>query len=603
MEKDNYRMAFAEAAAAAFRELYPEAFARVGDAEVFSTETVYSSLEKPKDPRMGRFALPVFRFVRLLEEKPPVIAARLADKAGEVLRAGNRSDIAEVTGTGGFVNVRINAGSLARQTITTILEQGHAYGSSEVGHDKTVLVEYSSPNIAKPFGVGHLRTTVIGNSLRRIFKKLGYTSIGINYPGDWGTQFGKMIVACKRWGSEETFRGDAISNLLDLYVRFHKEVETAPELDDEAREAFRRLEDGEPEATALWQRLKDISLAEFDRIYSLMGVTFDSVYGESFLNDKMEAVIDRLEAAGLTRVSEGALVVDLKDKNLPPALLRKADGATLYITRDLAGAFYRWEKYRFHESVYVVGSAQSDHFKQMLLVLHMLEETEKVPQEDRMADKIKHIDFGWVRFGQKTMSTRRGNIIYLEDVINKAVSLIKEIILEKNPDLGNIDRVAHQVGVGAVLFSQMSVRRQKDVQFVWDEVLNFEGETGPYLQYTHARLCSLGRKYGKDVVPGIDFELLNGDEERRIIEYLADFPSTIVDAARNYEPNIIVQYLASLAASFNSFYQRRDKNGRIEKILADDESLAAARMALVTAVRSVISEGLLLLGMEAPEEM
>ncbi len=485
-----------------------------------------------------------------------------------------------------------------------LLSEGNKYGASTSGSGKTCLVEYSSPNIAKPFGVGHLRSTVIGNSLRRIFKKLGYNVVGINYPGDWGTQFGKMIVAYRKWGEKVSLESEAaVEQLLELYVRFHTEAETDKALDEEARRAFKKLEDGDPESVALWEQFKRTSHAEFDRIYGILGVEFDLVYGESFLNDKMEAVIARLTKAGLTSTSQVALVVALDNPNLPPALLRKADGATLYLTRDLTGAYYRWDKYRYDESLYVVGSSQSDHFKQMLAVMSLLEKAENAAKSERVSTRIRHVDFGWVKFGDKAMSTRRGNIIFLEDVIDQAVDLARKKIQEKNPGLGNLDSVARMIGVGAVIFSQLSVRRTRDVNFIWEDVLNFEGETGPYLQYTHARLCSLERNYGREITAEVDYSLLKGEEEARVVEALADFPEVIENVATAYDPHFISVYLLRLAGTFNKFYQRKDERGRIDKIISDNDALSAARMALVKSVRTVINEGLYLLGLQAPDEM
>jgi len=586
---------FADLAARAFRETYAEKHAEVGEEQVFNRDFIHANLEKPKDPTMGRFAFPVFRYSKLLADKPDSIAGKVAEALSE--------GVMEVEATGGFINVRTDFGAEASEALREIIGKAEGYGSTEAGANRKVLVEYCSANIAKPFGIGHLRTTILGNSLRRIFRKLGYDAIGINYLGDWGTQFGKMIVAYRKWGKRDTRQQETVADLLDLYVRFHDEAESDKTLEDEAREAFRKLEDGDPEVTQLWERFKTISLDEFKRVFDLMGVEFDWITGEAFLNDKMQPVIDRLTQAGLTRVSEGALIVDLDDPQLPPCLLKKADGATLYATRDIAGLLYRWDKYHFHEALYVVASAQSDHFKQVFKVVQLLEEAEKVPPEKQVALRAKHVDFGWVKFGDKAMSTRRGNIVFLEDVINKAVELAKRKILEKNPDLKTIDETALMIGVGAVLFSQLSVRRQKDVNFDWDEVLNFEGETGPYLQYTHARLCSLLRNYGKPVTVEVDVALLDKDEERRVIELLADFPQAVVDAAQNYEPNHISSHLLRLAGAFNKVYQRKLDDGRIDKIISDDESLSAARMAMVKSVQTVINEGLRLLGIKAPEEM
>jgi arginyl-tRNA synthetase len=607
MKKDKFKERFAQATAQAFREVYPEQHKASGETLVFNPDFVYNELEKPKDPRMGRFALPVFKYARLFGDSPENISGKVAAAANKILRSNHGApSLVECVAVKGFLNGKVEFPALAQQTITEVLEQGTDYGASDEGQERKYLVEYSSPNIAKPFGVGHLRTTILGNSLRRIYKKLGFDVIGINYLGDWGTQFGKMIVAFRKWGQDIDLTENAVEKLYDLYVRFHDEAEKDDSLNEQARQAFKNLEDGGKEETELWEKLKRISMAEFDRIYHLLGVEFDLVTGESFLNDKIDAFIERLQKAGLTKVSQGALIVELDDPQLPPCLLRKADGATLYTTRELAGLLYRWEKYRFHESLYVVGSAQADHFKQVFKVIAMLEEAEQLPESERMLGKVprvKHVDFGWVKFGDKTMSTRRGNIIFLEDVIDKAVSLAKEKIKEKNPDLKAIDDTARMIGVGAVIFSQLSLRRQKDVNFVWEEVLNFEGETGPYLQYTHARLCSLMRHYDRPIVPTVDYSLLDREEEHRVVELLADFPEAVADAAANYDPYFISSHLLRLAGAFNKVYQRKDDNGRIDKIISDDSDLTAARMALVKATQTVIKEGLSLLGMQAPEEM
>jgi arginyl-tRNA synthetase len=601
--KDKFKEQFSQATARGFQETFPEQFKETGNAEVFSSETVYQRLEKPKDPTMGRYAFPVFRYARLLQDKPPAIAKKVAAAADMILAALGDQPLVLITAAGGFLNASVDYTILASDTISQILDKGAEYGASETGTRRKLLVEYSSPNIAKPFGVGHLRSTIIGNSLRRLFRKLNYDVVGINYPGDWGTQFGKMIVAYHKWGDENTLQGEAVKNLLDLYVHYHRDVENNASLEDEARTAFQKLEAGEPETVSLWEKLKEISNAEFERIYKTLGVEFDLVIGESFFNDKMEIVIERLRKDGLTSESQGALIVELDDERLPPALLKKADGATLYMTRDIAGAVYRWEKYHFVESLYVVGTAQADHFKQMLMVLDRMEEAEQLPADSRMTGKIKHIEFGWVRFAGQSMSTRRGNIVFLDDVINQAFERAKEIIEEKNPDHTAIEKTARMIGVGAVIFSQFSVRRNKDCHFVWEEVLTFEGETGPYLQYTHARLCSLLRKHADKTPTEIDYALLNRQEDKRVIEILADFPQAILDAARQYEPYVIASYLLGLAGAFNSFYQRRDDSGRIEKIISDNVELTAARMSLVSAVRTVLKEGLYLLGIESPEEM
>ncbi|MFH1374981.1 MAG: arginine--tRNA ligase [bacterium] len=595
MKKDRFRRQFAESTAEAFRQVFADKYRAAGDTEVFDPDFIQDNLEKPKDPKMGRFAFPVFKYGRLLGCSPQEISARVAP-------ATVATGVASLDGRG-FLNGRVDFVSQAEETISSVLAQGEQYGDSDEGAGCKYLVEYSSVNIAKPFGISHLRTTILGYSLKRIMAKLGYDTVGINFLGDWGTQFGKLIVAYRKWGRELDLKDDAVGKLFDLYVRFHDEAEADDTLNDEARQAFKELEEGHQEAVAIWRNFRDISLKEFDRVYRLLGVEFDWITSESFLNDKMEPVIERLQQTGLASLSQGALVVDLDDPQLPPCLLKKADGATLYATRDLAGLIYRWKEYRFEESLYVVASSQADHFKQIFKVIELLEDAENLKPDDRMTGRIKHIEFGWVKFGDKTMSTRRGNIILLEDVINRAVNLASDKILEKNPDLKAIDETARMIGIGAVIFSQLSVRRRKDVNFSWEEALSFEGETGPYLQYTHARLCSLMRHYGRPIGADVDFALLKGDEEERVVELLADFPQSVLDAARNYDPYFVAVHLLKLAAAFNKVYQRKDAQGRIDKIVSDDPALSAVRLTLVSAVQLVLKTGLHLLGLQAPQEM
>jgi arginyl-tRNA synthetase len=604
VKKDTFKEQFAAATAAAFQQVYSKQYQTVGTAQVFDSDYIYHNLEKPKDPLMGRFAFPIFRYTGLLGDRPDKISSKVASVTNEILQStGKNAPLVESIAVKGFLNAKVDFTALAENTIAEILSSGNRYGDSDEGVGRKYVIDYSSPNIAKPFGVGHLRSTVIGNSLRRIFEKLGYEVVGINHLGDWGTQFGKMIVAFQKWGQNLTLRENAVEKLYELYVRFHEEAEKDDSLNEQARIAFKGLERGEEQAKYLWKEFKDISLSEFEAVYRILGVEFTSTTGESFFNDKMEPIVERLQKAKLTKDSQGALIVELDDPQLPPCLLKKADGATLYATRELAGLVYRWETYRFYESLYVVGSAQAVHFKQIFKVIAMLEEAENLPEPQRMTGRVKHIDFGWVKFGEKTMSTRRGNIIFLEDVIEEAINLAREKIKEKNPDLKAFDETAHMIGVGAVLFSQLSVKRQKDVNFVWEEVLNFEGETGPYLQYTHARLCSLMRHYGGEITSTGDYSLLNNKEEERVVEMLADFPQSVLDAARNYDPYFISTHLLRLAAAFNKVYQRKDAGGRIDKIVSDNKELSAARIALVKAVQTVIKEGLQLLGLQAPEEM
>jgi arginyl-tRNA synthetase len=600
MRADKFRQFAAEVISMAMGEL--TAVPSLSES-IFDIPRIYQRLEPPKDPRMGNYAFPLFETAKKLGKNPHEINRQLTEIENRIVQENAEYSCLSFHAVGGFNNILIDGVALARETIHSILMSGNEYGSSTEGRGKNIVIDFSSPNIAKPFGVGHLRSTAIGGSLYRIFRKLGYTPVGINHLGDWGTQFGKMIVAFRRWGDDRELQKNAVRYLYDLYVRFHREEEAEPMLSEEARQAFKAMEDGDAATLALWQKFKDLSMAEFNKVYEMMGVHFDYQTGESFYNDKMEAVIERLKKAGLAAVSEGALVVDLSRFNLPACLLRKADGATLYATRDITGILYRWETFHFEKALYVVGSAQHDHFKQVFKVVELLEEAENIAESNRIAPRLFHVEFGWIKFQDEVMSTRMGNIIFLEEVFAKAIALAREKILEKNPDLSDIDRVARQIGIGAVIFADLSTRKEKDVNFDWNKVLNFEGETGPYLQYTHARLSSLLRHYGKAVKPDIDYHLLHHPEEERVIEFLYRFPMIVDEAAALYDPNVIVSHLLGLASAFNKVYQRKDAAGRIDKILSDDDSLTAARMALVSSVRTIINEGLNLLGIEAPEEM
>lgn len=604
---DKFKSEIAEVTARAFRELAGETGAGPAmadeDLNKFTADQIFGTLEVPKKPEMGNYALPLFNLAGLLGQNPAELNRKLAGIQNGIVQSEARLSHLSFSAVGGFNNARISTEALAAETLQAVLTQERKYGSSDEGQGRNIVIDFSSPNIAKPFGIGHLRTTAIGNSLYRIFEKLGYNSIGINHLGDWGTQFGKMIVAFRKWGSEEEVKDDPVVKLFNLYVKFHEEEEKDSSLSDQAREAFKNLEHGEPEETRLWNMFKEYSLQAFKKTYELLGVQFDYYTGESFYNDQMPAVIDDLKEAGLAEISEGALVVNLDKYGLPPCMLRKADGATLYATRDITGIFYRWKQFQFNKVLYVVGSAQRDHFQQVFKVVELYEEARQIPVDKRFSQGLEHVEFGWIKFKDEMMSTRKGNIIFLDDVLNKAIDLARKKILEKNPDLKEIDRTARQIGIGAVLFADMSTRRQKDVNFEWDEVLNFEGETGPYLQYTHARLSSLLRNYGRGVSAEVDHSLLDMPEEYRVLDLLYKFPGIVSEAAITYEPYIISSYLLELAAAFNKVYQRKDKSGRIDKIISDNAELTRARMALVGAVKIVVKEGLHLLGIESPDEM
>lgn len=548
---------------------------------------LYSKLEIPKDSKMGDYAIPTFSLTKALKEKPVDIAQRIFEHLD--------SKLFNITGP--YINARISPVFLAQKVLPDLFSTAQEYGSQDIGNGKNVVIDFSSPNIAKPFGVGHLRSTAIGHSLYQIYEKLGYNCIGINHLGDWGTQFGRMIVAWKKWGGDEDrLEKDAIKYLYSLYVKFHDEEENDSSLAEQGREWFKKLEAGDEEATELWKKFKDHSQKEFERIYDLLGVHFDHYTGESFYQNMTDDVIERLTKAGLVTESEGALVVNLDEYNLPPCLLKKADGATLYATRDLAGLFYRHDEFKFDKALYVVGSAQAVHFNQVFKVVELLKEP--------YAASLKHVEFGWIRFKDQTMSTRKGNIIFLEDLIETAQEKVAAIIKEKNPDLKNLDQTALDVALGAIIFSDLSVKKHKDVNFSWEEVLSFEGETGPYLQYTHARLASLLRRYDQDVTDEVDFALLDSPEEKEILMHLYRFGLAVEHAANKYEPNLIIEYLIELTAVFNRFYQRKDASGKVIKIVDSEKpNETNARMLLVYAIKTVLREGLRLVGIKAPEEM
>ena len=477
-----------------------------------------------------------------------------------------------------------------------VLTTGEDFGKSDVGGGKKVIVEYSSPNIAKPFHIGHIRSTVIGNSIYKIYDALGYDVVRINHLGDYGTQFGKMICAYRHWGNKEDVVKEPIKTLLSYYTKFHVEVEEHPELDDEAREIFTKLEHGEKEETELWQWFRDESLKEFNRVYDMLGITFDSYAGESFYSDKMPRFVNELKEKNLMEESQGAQIVNLEEYGLGVALITKSDGSTLYITRDIAAANYRKETYDFYKNIYVVASQQNLHFAQWKKILQLMGyEWEK--------DCI-HVPFGLVSLEEGTMSTRHGRVVFLEDVLNKAVEKTREIIAEKNPDASEeeIDEIAKTVGIGAVIFQELSNNRIKDYVFKWDKVLNFDGETGPYVQYTHARCASVLRKAGDEItakaaaLENIDCKYLCSESAYDLAKMLYKFPAVVADAGEKYEPSIVTRHIVDIAQGFNRFYHD-------EHILTDNEAEKTAKVALVLAAKNAIRNGLALLGMKAPERM
>ena len=543
---------------------------------------IESLVQVPAEAAMGDYALPCFQLAKKLRKAPPAIAGELAAK----IEQGPPFDTIEAVK--GYLNFFVNRGKLAEAVLGRILADADRYGESDSGRGKTVIIDFSAPNIAKPLGLHHIRSTMTGHALCRIFAALGYRTVAWNYLGDWGTQFGQLMVSYKK-REHELSRGEiTVKDLLDLYVQYHKEAEEEETLDDEARAWFRKLEEGDPEAAGLWRIFREESLKEFKRIYDRLGVHFDTYEGESrFVKESME-VIRRLLESGLAVKSEGAVIVPLDQWKMPPCLLMKKDGTTLYATRDIAAAEFRHASYQFDRLVYVVGSQQKLHFRQVFKVLELMGYD--------WAGRCIHADFGMLSFTGGTFSTRRGKLILLEDVLDKAVEIARAIIEEKNPTLENKDEVAEMVGVGAVIFGDIKHRRNKDVVFDWDTALNFDGETGPYLQYSYVRLGGIIRKYDEPLPAAANFSLLTTDEERALMKMLGDFPEIVRRAAAQYEPSIVASYLLDLSSAFNTFYQKH-------RVISDDRELTHARLLFVSALRTVIRKGLDLLGIKCPERM
>lgn len=548
-------------------------------------EEIQQNLSIPPDAGLGDYAFPCFILSKKWKRPPQEISQYLAQ---EISKKGLGEWIKEVKSAGPYLNFYCNREKLTREILKEIYEKGKDYGKVEEGGGENVVIDFSAPNIAKPFGIGHLRSTVIGNSLYRLYEALGYNCVGINHLGDWGTQFGKLISAYKRWGDEDSLKEDPIQYLYQLYVSFHQEASGDENLEEEGRHWFKRLEEGEEEAVELWHKFRELSLKEFRRVYRRLDIEFDEEQGESFYNQMLSSTLKRLEEEEIVRESEGALIVDLEPYGLPPALLRKKDGATLYATRDLCAALYRYEKYKFQKLIYVVGVAQSLHFQQLFKILELM----GLP----WASRCVHVPFGLIKFKEGKMSTRMGNLIFLEDVIDKAIALARDIIEEKNPDLENKDEVAEMVGIGSVIFGDLSNDRVKDIDFDWDKVLDFSGETSPYIQYAHARICSILRKEGAQASREADLSLLEREEEQRLISLLARFSEHIKRAAETYKPSTLARYLLDLTSDFNYFYHRCP-------VLTAEEGLKEARLILIDGVRQVLVNGLYLLGIKAPSKM
>ncbi|BBI26405.1 arginine--tRNA ligase [Enterococcus faecium] len=542
-------------------------------------EQVEQLLENPKSAEHGDVAFPAFSLAKVYRKAPQQIAADLAEKI-------DSANFEKIEVVGPYLNFFMNKELISKKVLQTVVKEKEHYGDSNIGNQGTVPIDMSSPNIAKPISMGHLRSTVIGNSIGFIMEKIGYQPIRINHLGDWGTQFGKLIVAYKKWGTEEAVKAEPINELLRLYVQFHEVAETEPELNEEARAWFKRLEEGDEEAIQLWQWFRDESMKEFNKIYDLLEVHFDSLNGEAFYNDKMDEIVKLLEEKHLLNEDKGAEIVDLSAYDLNPALIKKSDGATLYITRDLAAALYRKRTYDFKQSLYVVGNEQSYHFKQLKAVLKEM--------GFDWSDDMHHIPFGLITQGGKKLSTRKGKIVLLEEVLNEAIQSAKEQINEKNPDLENKDAVAKQVGVGAVIFHDLKNDRLNTFDFNLEEVVRFEGETGPYVQYTHARAVSLLEKAGFVPSETADYAL-NDDTSWEVVKLVQKYPETVLSAGEKYEPSVIAKHAIKLAQAFNKYYAHT-------KILADDEQ-KEARLALVYAVTVLLKEDLRLLGLHAPDKM
>ena len=559
------------------KELIASELAKVIDS--LDQDAILNLLEQPKSSDLGDIAFPAFSLAKVERKAPQAIAADIAEKI-------DQSAFEKVVATGPYVNFFLDKSKISDQVIKSVIEAGADYGQQDEGHGGNITIDLSSPNIAKPFSVGHLRSTVIGDALSNIFRKMGYNTIKINHLGDWGKQFGLLMVAYKKWGSKEAVEANPIDELLKLYVRINAEIENDPKLDEEGRLWFKKLEDGDPEATELWQWFRDESLVEFNRIYKLLGVEFDSLNGEAFYNDKMDEAVQILEEKGLLKESKGASIVELDDVNLPPAMIKKSDGATLYITRDIATAIYRARTYNFVKNIYAVGQEQSNHFRQLKAVLKKM--------GFDWSDDMVHVDFGLVTKNRQKLSTRKGNIILLEPTLQEAISRAKAQIEEKNPELENKEEVAHAVGVGAVKFYDLKTDRRNGYDFDLEAMVSFEGETGPYVQYAYARIQSILRK--ANFTPSTDATYsLSDPESWEIIKLLQDFSRVVKRAAENYDPSLIAKYAINLAQAFNKYYAHT-------RIL-DESPERESRLALSYSTAVVLKEALRLLGVDAPEKM
>ncbi len=566
-----------------FKEKVAELFLSIENE--LNIDEAIQMIEIPPNQEMGDYAVPCFKFAKKYKKAPAVIASELVNKIGAV------EEFQKIEAAGPYVNFFVDKTHFAEKILMQSFNEKERYGSSNVGEGKTVIVEFSSPNIAKPFHIGHIRSTLIGNSIYKIYTYLGYNTIAINHLGDYGTQFGMLISAYKKWGSPEIVEAiekDPIPELLKLYVRYNQEIESHPEYQDEARYWFKELENGNEEAQKLWAWFREVSLKEFNRVYDMFGIKYDSLAGESFYSDKMPDIIAELEDKQLLKDSEGAKIVELSEYGLTDALIQKSDGSTLYVTRDIAAAMYRKKTYDFYKNIYVVGAPQKLHFDQWRKIIDLM-------GYDWAYDCV-HVMFGTVSLEDGALATRKGRVVFLEDVLKKAIEKTTEIINERNPNLENREEVARQVGIGAVIFQELFNNRIKDYMFSWEKTSSYEGETGPYVQYTYARTCSLLKKANIEIDANVDFSVLTDKEAFNVIKKLEGFKAAVLGAHDKYEPFFITRYAVGLAQEFNRFYHECP-------IIVDDDNIKKARLLLTQTVNTVLKTAMGLLGMEAPEKM
>lgn len=546
-----------------------------------SSDEIKNLIEIPPQENMGDYSFPCFQLAKTLRKNPAQIAGELVEKL-EI------EDFAQIKNIGPYINFFLNREKFQNEVVNTILDKKEDFGKSDMGKGKTVVIDFSSVNIAKPFHIGHIRSTVIGDALRNIHEFLGYNTIATNYIGDYGTQFGTMIAAYKLWGDDDKLNAHPIQELLNLYVRYNTEASENEEMMDVARKEFKKLEEGEEEATRLWSWFKEISFKEFDRVYKLLDIDFDNYNGESYHSEFIPEVIEELKEKNLLVESDGAQIIDLSQFDLPPSIIIKSNGSSAYVTRDIATAINRKKEYNFDENLYIVATQQNLHFQQLFKILELMGYD--------FAKDCKHIPFGMVSLKDQTLSTRKGQVVFLEDVLNKAIDKTKEIIKDREDTVDDVEETARVVGIGAVKFQELYNNRIKDYVFDWDEVLNFDGETGPYVQYTYARAKSVLRKAGLKEVGKLDIEKITSDDEFSLAKKLAGFEDVVIKAKEKYEPSLITRHLTDIASSFNKFYNS-------SKIMVDDEKLKEERLALTYATSIVIKSGLAILGIKTVEKM